>query len=78
MRVSHRVSNQLWFWRSLQESKARRLTDSLGSEKAPTCLKAAPSPAQRKCYPVEHEALLEASEFIHAGDSPLSVCLYWA
>lgn len=74
MRVSHRVSNQLWFWRSLQESKARRLTDSLGSEKAPTCLKA----AQRKFYPVEHEALLEASEFIHAGDSPLSVCLYWA
>lgn len=76
--VSDGVSNPLQFWRSLMERKAHRPTDSFGSRKASICLKTAPLLAQRECYPVGHEALLEASEFTHAGNTLLSVYLYQA
>lgn len=71
--VSDRVSNQLQFRSSHLESKVHRLTDSFGFGKAPTFLKAAPAPEWRECYPLGYESFLGASEFMHAGNSPLSV-----
>ena len=74
--VSDSVSNQLQFWRFLLDSRAHRPADPFGSRKASSCLKTAPFPDHKECFPVGHEAFLEASEFTHAGDTLLSVCLY--